>query len=89
MLRSTSGLVAARLGHVRHGTTGYRYGCRCEVYRGANTAQGREGRARRAAALPGVSDQLKHGLKATYVNYGCRCKRCVAAQSAANRQRRR
>jgi hypothetical protein len=73
-----------------HGTTtGYRYGCRCEECRAANTAQGREGRVRRAAALARLADQLPHGSKATYTNYGCQCDACVAAQAAANRRRRR
>jgi hypothetical protein len=74
---------------VRHGTTGYRYGCRCEARRTANPAQGREGRPRRAAALALLADQLSHGSKATYTNPGCGCEACVAAPSAANRQRRR
>ena len=74
---------------MRHGTTGYRYSCRCRVCRDANAAQAREGRARRTATLHRAVADLIHGTKATYVNHGCRCEACVEAQREANQRRRR
>jgi hypothetical protein len=39
---------------------------------GAGPKAGREGCERTAAALARLADQLPHGSKATYTNYGCR-----------------
>ena len=46
----------------------------------------REMRAARAVAVAFRTD-LKHGTISTYVNHGCRCEACKAAQAEANRGR--
>lgn len=49
--------------------------------RAVNTARCREQRRRRAArSLP--PDDPRHGKPSTYTNWGCRCPRCTAANTA-------
>ncbi|MGV9756966.1 hypothetical protein ACWDUC_14265 [Streptomyces tricolor] len=49
--------------------------------RAANTARVREQRRRRAErGLP--ADDPRHGKPSTYTNWGCRCPKCRAANTA-------
>lgn len=72
---------------MKHGGAGYAYeqGCRCEVCVEAWNARHRELRAARSARE--VPDSVPHGVRSTYVNYGCRCAACYQAQAEANRNR--
>lgn len=49
--------------------------------RAANTARCRDQRRRRAErGLP--ADDPRHGKPSTYTNWGCRCPKCTAANTA-------
>lgn len=71
---------------LRHGSqSAYEdQGCRCDVCRAWWNERHRRARARRAAKLAEVTDQLPHGTIGTYRDWGCRCPACVDAQAAAN-----
>lgn len=76
---------------VKHGTSGYRKGCRCEVCSAAYREMFRAWRKGRAAAVQAKQlEPPSHGTW-TYTNWGCRCDVCRAAHAEkrqAGRQRR-
>jgi hypothetical protein len=91
-------MVEGKLVHLRapHGRpTGYsNYGCRCGECTAAWTAKIQRRRSDRRALLEpdesGVmvtSAPVRHGLKATYDNWGCRCRPCTDAKTEYARSR--
>jgi hypothetical protein len=78
-----------------HGLRGYDRGCRCDACRSAGRGRMRKWQARKAAErVPGpdgrlVAPNARHGEYASYVNYGCRCVECTAANAAIARARYR
>ena len=71
---------------ITHGrVTGYSRGCRCPECRQANTDSLNRRKAERCAD-PAAADRAGHGKTSTYLNYGCRCDPCKAAQSVTNRR---
>ncbi|MGV9891673.1 hypothetical protein [Streptomyces sp. NPDC003395] len=71
---------------IPHGRlVGYRRGCRCPECRETARLYQKKRNAERAAD-PAAADRAGHGKTSTYVNYGCRCAPCKAAQSASNRK---
>lgn len=63
----------------------YPSGCRCPLCRTANAKKHREFRAARKAKILSDPTVAKHGLRSTYVNWGCRCQKCTDAHKASCR----
>jgi hypothetical protein len=71
-----------RWGESEHGTARrYHLGCRCAICRAGNTERYHQFRARHDGLPEG---DPRHGSLNGYRNYRCRCKACVAANSAAS-----
>jgi hypothetical protein len=70
-------------GDPRHGDTGYRYGCRCDICGAGHREYQRAWRYNHDRAL---SPDVRHGTSNAYNNYDCRCDLCRLAHSAAVRQ---
>ena len=72
-----------------HGTRGrYQKGCRCDPCieaQARQTAEQRQKRLERAEKDPAL---IPHGTNTGYVNWRCRCRECIYAGSAYQRQRR-
>lgn len=77
----------------RHGTKSkYDAGCRCEPCTRANRVSMERWREGAAALLAVFPELVPHGTVGGYRNYGCRCRACTTAHSAAHaayRRRRR
>jgi hypothetical protein len=73
-----------------HGTTTcYDAGCRCDACRTANTEYHSRYRRQRFNSAADRTDEIPHGTKGGYRNWGCKCDECVAAGSAENLKQRR
>jgi hypothetical protein len=72
-------------GDPRHGSSGYRYGCRCDICRACNRERHRQWRAEHDRT---ASPELRHGTTNVYNNYDCRCDLCRQAHNAAARKLR-
>ncbi len=61
----------------------YNNGCRCDECRLAHRAR----MARiRADLFSRPRDQVPHGTRGGYINWGCRCQPCTTAATVANRE---
>jgi hypothetical protein len=64
----------------KHGGSGYRKGCRCDVCRAAKRVYEQKARQKRMAALAAGEANFDHGYEG-YTRWGCRCQVCKEAKA--------